>query len=226
MLIPRRYLIFQGMSLPCSQLCTYIYFLCSFPLHLQKSVIWCIGIHEWSGLKCLDYSFSWEAIQLGGLRMRSRPPVTASVALQRSCPVERTRALNIGLNFAAPHRQRWSSISENSLNRDIKHLSNVSTCILPMWFNLKNPYINWQIDYGCYDPVLIRQKKKYVCLLSPDRLFFHPDPKTFYWKIFWKFIISWKICLFLEPNGTISSITVESVFKTVNEYKSITNNNS
>ena len=52
-------------------------------------------------------------------------------------------------------------------------------------------------------------------------LFFHPDPKTFYWKI----IISSKVCLSLEPNGTISSITVEIVFKTVNKHKNISNNN-
>jgi hypothetical protein len=70
--------------------------------------------------------------------------------------------------------------------------------------------------------IVLRPKKKNVCLLSPDRpYFFTPTLKLF----IGKFLISWKFCLFLEPNGIISSITVESVCKTVNKYKNITNNN-
>jgi hypothetical protein len=34
------------------------------------------------------------------------------------------------------------------------------------------------------------------------------------------------VCLPLETDEIISSITVESVFETVNKYKNITNNNS
>jgi hypothetical protein len=34
---------------------------------------------------------------------------------------------------------------------------------------------------------------------------------------------SWKFCLFLEQNGIVSLLTVESMFKTVKRYKIITN---
>jgi hypothetical protein len=65
-----------------------------------------------------------------------------------------------------------------------------------------------------------KAKKKCVFTVTQPSLFFHPDLKTF-----GKFMISWKFCLPLEANG-ISSITAESVFKTVDEYKNITNINS
>jgi hypothetical protein len=73
-----------------------------------------------------------------------------------------------------------------------------------------------------------RAKKKKICVFTVTRpsLFFHPDPRTFYWKFFLKFLKSWKFCLFLEPNRIISSITVANVFKIVNKHKKITNNNS
>jgi hypothetical protein len=61
-----------------------------------------------------------------------------------------------------------------------------------------------------------------VCLLSPDRpYFFHPDPKTFYSKIYDILEILSEVPL--EPNGMISSTAIESVFKTVNQYKNNTN---
>jgi hypothetical protein len=49
-------------------------------------------------------------------------------------------------------------------------------------------------------------------------LFFHPDPKTFYLKIYF-----WEFCLPLQPWYNIINITVESVFKTVSKLKNITN---
>jgi hypothetical protein len=59
-----------------------------------------------------------------------------------------------------------------------------------------------------------------VCLLSPDRPYvFHPDPKTFYLKIYDILEILSEVPQ-REPNG-ISSTAIESVFKTVNQYKFI-----
>jgi hypothetical protein len=63
----------------------------------------------------------------------------------------------------------------------------------------------------------IRPKRKMCVYCHPtDPIFFTPTLKLF----IGNFLISWKFCLFLEPNGIISPITVESVFK------NITNDNS
>jgi hypothetical protein len=65
-------------------------------------------------------------------------------------------------------------------------------------------------SYVCGLKFILGQKKK-LCLLSPNRPnFFHPNPKTFYWKIY-------NILKILSFSGT-KLITVESVFKTVNKY--------
>jgi hypothetical protein len=72
-----------------------------------------------------------------------------------------------------------------------------------------------------------RPKKKYACLLSPDRpYFFTPTLKLF----IGKFLKIHKILEILSFSGTkwnnIISITVESVFKAFKIYKNITNFNS
>jgi hypothetical protein len=73
---------------------------------------------------------------------------------------------------------------------------------------------------------MLRPKKKYVftmfTVFRPGPYFFTSTLKLF----IRKFITSWKMCLPLKPKGIISSITVESVFKTVNELKNMTNDNS
>jgi hypothetical protein len=92
-------------------------------------------------------------------------------------------------------------------------------CTLEMFFS---NYQYWSIKY------LRPPKKICVFTVTQPTLFFHPDHKTLL-ENFWKFIISWKFCLFLEPKGIISSITVGflclklSINKKYHEYQNSLN---
>jgi hypothetical protein len=65
-------------------------------------------------------------------------------------------------------------------------------------------------------------KKENMCVYChPTDPIFYPDPKTFYWKFFLKIYNILEILSFYETEWD----NLISVFKTVNKYKNITDNN-
>ena len=98
----------------------------------------------------------------------------------------------------------------------VKYISNANNYHFKFW---TSPFIRQTKTHTKKKPKQTNKKK--VFTVTQPTLFFHLDIKN----VIGKFIIPWKFSLPLEPNGLISSITVESVIKTVNKYTNITNNN-